>query len=210
MNVFEQAKVEDKKESSKKKAEVIKLEGQNADLLDEFCETKGKIKKYEAENEAINSSLLPIVQGIFFDKYEKEDKYPGSLSIAGHKEVASFVVQDKAKQYNAKEETVESLKSLLGEEKANELLEEEVEYSFNKKILNKDGVMEAISGAITKLVEEDAISEDDAADLLIQKKQTKVKKGTVQKLDKICKGDRSLMEQVFHALGSTVVSYLRT
>jgi hypothetical protein len=105
-------------------------------------------------------------------------------------ETVTFVVQDRSGQYKVSAEQEGALADLLGEDAAQSLLYTETSIGFERSILAKEGVGEAVEAAlesaIAGLVEAGTLSEDQAGELIQASQKTSFKPGTMDRMAEIC------------------------
>ncbi len=124
-------------------------------------------------------------------------------------ESVTFVVQDKTKTSVVNDEQVESLVDILGEDGTNDILTTVDTFAFNGEILGQEGVAEALSHAIAKLVEGDKITQEQADGLIVASTKRLVKPGTVDRLADVCGRSNVKIEQVMRTLNGPIVTYVK-
>jgi hypothetical protein len=133
-------------------------------------------------------------------------------------EKATFVVQDRSSQYQVKDDQVEALNSLLGEDRTQELLYTETSFGFNRDILAVPGVQEAIEAALEKAIGKltddskgrPVLTAEQAELLLDVKQKTAFKPGTLDRLTVVCGKDTTKIEQFLDIMGSSATRYVKT
>jgi hypothetical protein len=140
------------------------------------------------------------------------------VTIQNHKgQQVTYVVQDKCGQNAICQEQIELLQALLGEEGANELINECEAYGFNPDVMKQntlvegmtvqDIVFEVVSNAI---IGHEALTDDQKAELITSKVKTYLKKGTVAKLAQYCGAKSSAIAAFLECAGSAIVRYVKT
>ena len=129
-------------------------------------------------------------------------------------EKVTYVVQDRGGQYNVKPEQQEALAQLLGEDAAQELLFVETTLGFDRTILAIPGVSDAIEKslerAITKLMKEGTLTEDQAGELITAKQKTSFVPGTLAKAAQIVGRSTTKLAAFLDAMGSSCTRYIKT
>lgn len=125
----------------------------------------------------------------------------------------TFVVQDRSGQYGVKEENLEMLRDLLGSDAVDNMVYEETQIGFNRDILEKEGVSEAIElaleGAINGLIERGVLDGEQAASLIQVSSKTSFRPGTLQRAASITGKDTTKLSQMLDMMGSAVVRYVK-
>tara|TARA_R110002051_G_scaffold135411_1_gene208343 strand:+ start:2025 stop:2696 length:672 start_codon:yes stop_codon:yes gene_type:complete len=128
-------------------------------------------------------------------------------------EKLTYVVQDRCANAKVKEEQVEELERLFGEDKAGELIYEQTTFSFNPTLLAKKGVMPAIEaalvGAFEGMVESGLLTEEQSEDFLDCNQFRAFKPGTVAQLVQICGKDTQKIRELLDVMGSACVRYIK-
>lgn len=129
-------------------------------------------------------------------------------------EKVTFVVQDRGGQYNVKEDQVDALTQLLGEDATTNLLYTETTLGFDRLILAKEGVSEAIEKSLMRciegLVEGGKLSEEQASELVTAKQKTSFKPGTLGQAAAIVGRDVTRLAQFLDAMGSSCCRYVKS
>jgi hypothetical protein len=124
----------------------------------------------------------------------------------------TYVLADRSGQYNVKEEQKLVLNELLGADATQELLYEETSFSFNRDVMMKPGVSEAIEKALIKeiarLVKTGLLSEEDQ--LVDAKVKESFKPGTVARTGIICGSDSEKINSFLEAMGSSCCRFVKT
>lgn len=128
-------------------------------------------------------------------------------------EKVTYVVQDRGGQYNVKPEQVEALEQLLGVDAAGDLLYTETTLGFDRTILAKPGVGEAVEAAlescIGQLMEQGVLSSEQAGELITAKQKTSFKPGTLQQAAAIVGRDTTRLGKFLDAMGSSCTRYIK-
>jgi hypothetical protein len=129
-------------------------------------------------------------------------------------EKVTFVVQDRGGQYNVKEEQQDALAQLLGADAAADLLFTETTLGFDRTILAIPGVSDVIEGAlqraVTKLIKEKTVTEEQADELITAKVKTSFKPGTLDRAATIVGRDTTKLAAFLDAMGSSCTRYIKT
>jgi len=128
-------------------------------------------------------------------------------------EVVTFVLQDRSSQYAAKDEQLDDLRGLLGEDRANDLVGEETTIGFNRVVMSAEGVSEVVErhleAAVGELVSSGVLTDEQAAELIEVNVARRFKPGTVGRAGMLCGKDTVKVGQFFDALGSSAVRYIK-
>lgn len=128
-------------------------------------------------------------------------------------EKVTFVVQDRGGQYNIKDDNMDMLRQLLGDDAADELVYTETTISFNRAIMAIPGVSDAIEKAleavIQKLVKSEKLSEEQADELIDAKQKTAFKPGTLERAAEICGRNTTKLSQFLDIMGSSCTRYVK-
>jgi len=129
-------------------------------------------------------------------------------------EKVTFVVQDRGGQYNVKPEQVEALEQLLGVDAAGDLLYTETTLGFDRTILAKPEVGEAIEHALESciegLMERGVLSAEQASELITAKQKTSFKPGILQRAASIVGRDTTRLGKFLDAMGSSCTRYIKS
>lgn len=219
-NPFAKAKSkasDEPKATTKKKDQniVVLPEGEASEALKDLKKAKATEKQAKADATIAINVAQPVAMEKFWAAFAAADEKPETMKFQSHdkKALVTFVVQDRGGVKDVSDEQRETLEAVLGVEKTESILEETETYSFDSEIMNVEGVMDvlgpAVGKATEKLVKDGVLTEEQAAGLLQYSQRTVVKKGTLNKLSKLCDGDPQTMEQAAQALGSNVTAYLK-
>lgn len=178
--------------------------------VDEFIDAKERAKKAESDQLVAQNEVMPWARKEYYKLFSKKGVTPEKMSILGKSgKMVKLIFQDRSGKYDISPETLETLKTLLGVEKAEALVEETTDYSFDNAILYKDGVMDALGEAINGLVEKGLITAAESENILKAKPRRVVKKGVLDRLPDLCDNDSEQMQSVAEALGSNIVNYIQ-
>ena len=185
------------------------------DAVHQLVTLAGEAKTIEAKMKVHKSTVFEYANDRFFQTYAAGECFPETpMQVQnGDGEKVTFVVQDRAGQYAVKDEQIEQLIAILGEDAAKALVFEETKIGFNRDVLALPGVTEAVEKAleraISKLVAEETITAEQA-EALIQADLKRSFRGDIpQRLVQICGTDTTKMAAVVDALGSSCVRYIK-
>jgi hypothetical protein len=126
-------------------------------------------------------------------------------------EKVTFVTADRSTMYKVKPEQKEALTALLGEESVAELTYTEVAFKFNRDVMAKPGVAEAVEKALEavykklvtagKLTEEDVLVDADVKEAF--------KPGTLGRVGIICGKDTTKIRGFLDAMNSSFTKYIK-
>lgn len=179
--------------------------------IDEYVEAKQNIDELTAVANTAKECILAFALDKYFEKFAESQTKPDNIfQFAGQKEKVSLTVQDKGgdKRYKIKDPQVNALKAIIGEGATDEILEDQVEYKFNNKILEKEGVMDRLIGCMNQMAKDGLISEKDVSNMIDIKDFRTAKKGTLSRLATLCQ-NKDQMFETFSALGSSVSAYIK-
>ncbi len=177
-------------------------------------ELKAEVKALEAKMGVHKTLLLKYAKDEYYSDYAVNGVAPETpMKIQNHDgESVTFVVQER-NQYGVKDESVDALTQILGEDGAAELVYEETSFGFDRGLLAREGVMEVlgvhIEAAMEALVAAELCTEEEAEDLLDVKVKRSFMPGVLQRLGMIAGRNAGKMRQVCEALGSTCVQYIK-
>jgi len=171
-------------------------------------------KAIEAKQDVYKTQVLAFAKDRFYEDYAGNGMFPETpMRVQNHDgEAVTFVVQER-NQYGVKDESVDALTQILGEDAVKELLWEETVFGFNRDVLALDGVMDIlgkhIESAIGELVESGVLDEEKAGVLLDAEVKRSFRPGVLQRLALIAGRNSSKMRAVCDAMGSSVVQYVK-
>lgn len=177
--------------------------------IDDFVAAKQKMKDGESEKKVADAVASPYYRKEFIGRFAAAGVQPEKLFFKGEQQEVQLISQDRGGVTDVSDEQLQTLKTLLGEKKAEGLIEEFTQFSLDEDILNLPGVADILSGAIDQLVSKKVLSQEQADKLLVPKARRIVKKGTVDRLAQICDSDAELMGAVTDALGSNFTIYIK-
>ncbi|MDB4490199.1 hypothetical protein N9045_01645 [bacterium] len=128
-------------------------------------------------------------------------------------EKVTFVVQDRGGQYNVKPEQVEALEQLLGVDAASDLLYTETTLGFDRTVLAKPEVGQAVEAALESciegLIELGVLSTEQASELITAKQKTSFKPGTLARAATLVGRDTTRLTKFLDAMGSSCIRYIK-
>lgn len=218
--LFAQAKAkktETKKPKSKKKATTWVAGDPNGDkvagAVHEMVELTAQKKAIEAKMGAHKTIVLKFAHQRFFEAFADLGVFPETPMVVQNSdgEKVTYVVQDRSAQYGVKDEQMEALISLLGQDAAENLVAEETTFKFAREPMMRPEVQEILEkhleSAITEMHESGALNEDE--DLLDVDVRKAFKPGTLQRIAQICGRDTNRMAQFIDIMGSSAVRYVK-
>ena len=185
-----------------------------ARAVHEVVSLKAQEKAIQAKMGVHKTILLSHAKEQYYTAYSVTGVAPETpMKVQNHDgEAVTFVVQER-NQYGVKEESVEALTQILGEDGASELVYEETIFGFDRLTLAQPGVMEILGkhleAAMEELVETKTLSEDVAEGLLDASIKRSFMPGVLQRLGIICGKNAGKMRQVCESLGSSCVQYIK-
>lgn len=178
------------------------------EAIDAYVAAKDKMKEAEGEKQVANDTCLPWIKGEWLKTYATNGRPPEKIKVKGMKETVNLITQDRGGRYNVSDEQLETLKTILGPEKAEGIISEFTEFSIDSDLLNRPGVADVLSGAIDKLVSTKVLTQEEADKLLVAKARRVIKSGTYDSMAALCNNNPDMMTLLTEALGSNVVVYI--
>lgn len=181
--------------------ELVKLTREAKSVEAKMGVFKGHLKSYGEEN-YVNE----------FVKMGVSPETPMNIQTPEGDKV-TFVVQDRSSQYGVKEDQINALNDLLGEDATKEMLYEETTFGFNRDLLSLPGVMEivekSLEGAVKKLVDGGVLNEEQVGGLLDVKVKQAFKPGTLDRLVLVAGKDTTKVAQLLEIMGSSATRYVK-
>ena len=216
-NPFAAAQTTTPKETKKKgKGEIIEVtDDLISESIDEFVEASKKEKEAKADKKVASGVVLPTALEKFIGQFCTEGRQPETMKFRSKEgNQITLVVQDRGELYGVSDEQYDTLVSVIGENSTNKIVLETTVFKFNPQIVAKEGVMDvlgpAIGEALQKLVNDGAITDEEAGGLLTADSLRTIRKGTVADLSKVAGGDEDTMSNLIDALGSHVTTYVKS
>lgn len=127
----------------------------------------------------------------------------------------TFVVQDRGSQYDVKPDQVSALNQLFGEKMVkDDLLYTEATFGLNRVIMSIPGVSEAIEKAlekaVTTLVKNNVLDQDQAEELITVDQKTAFRPGTMDRAAILCGRSPVKLSMFLDAMGSSCCRYVKT
>lgn len=182
--------------------------------IHELVGLAAQAKAIEAKSKIFKTVVLNHAKDRYYTQYANLGVHPETpMKIQNQDgESATFVVQERS-QYGVKDESVDALTQILGEEGAKELIYEETVFGFNREILAIPGVMEVlgshIEAAMGDLVESGVLDEEKAGLLLDAETKRSFRPGVLQRLGIIAGKSAQRIRQICDSMGSSCVQYVK-
>lgn len=193
MNLFEEAKKKSTKSTAKKSGIEVPMPNHESDIL-KMDEIDKKLAELQAERDELRDKVTESAKKEFFKLYDKTQQFPGTLRIVAKSAEAQFIVPDKYKTID------EDRAKELAKKYSKEIVTEDTEYYFDKKMLKKH--MNTISELITQT---DKIDDHDKAELIKSKVKHTVAKGAIKNLKNPTFGTHKVSaEKVFEDIQPSV------
>ena len=174
-SLFEKAKEEPKKSTTKKDKLEVVVDGIEGDIA-EYHRINQRIKSLEAEKELLSGKLKEIGKAKFLQLYEEKNRKPDNFNLADGDEQILYMVQDK--YIKVSDEKANLLRAL-----GDGLVETLTTYEFDKETIEKKVGDKTIGDMISELIENSTeIPDDYKAKLIKAKVETRVPKGTIEKI----------------------------
>jgi hypothetical protein len=148
-------------------------------------------------------------------EYSTQGKKPGMpitiQNSEGHQ--VTFVVTDKSGSAAVKDDQVESLARILGEDGAQALLYEETTYKLNQQVLSLpgvfDGVEKALEAAVKKLHKAGKLTEEQSEAIIEADRKRTFTPKLLDRVPEICGRDTARTAEFLGALGSSLSTFIK-
>jgi len=193
-SLFSSAKVVEKKTATKEEKLSIVLKESEfpgfSNQLKRATEIRNISADLEAEGKMIEGQIKEIGKAQFINLYAKGKVNPGSFILKGEEGGAMmFIMMDKYLSIDS--DRAEQLKETFGED----TVSTSVEYSFNPTLLEK---YESVLSELIMNCKE--ITDEDKAELIVQKPKYSVSKGMIERVSAIAGNDAARMETVINSI----------
>lgn len=222
MGLFAKAASKKKEEAPKRAKGVAWLVGdpagdQVAKSVKELVELDAQAKAIDAKMSLHKTTVKKYAEAQYVSTYASEGVSPDTPMYVqtADGEKVTYVVQDRSGQYGVKEEQVDMLKSLLGEDAAEALLFQETRFGFNRLIMAVPGVQDAIEAALEGVVEQltsgenPVLSQEQAEELLEVDQKLAFRPGTLDRLTVIVGRDTGRIKAFLDIMGSSATRYVK-
>lgn len=220
--LFARAKSQSGKSSSAKKAATCWLVGDN-EITRAVSKSVQQLCVLNAESKALEAKMAvhkKIVSDYAFRNYVSDFAQLGVPPVSpmkvqdGEGNQVTYVVQDRSAQYDVRAEQVDRLMELLGPDLAEDCLYEEVTIGLDRDIMAIPGVSEAVERslerAISKLIGDGILTEDQSEKLVNVSQKRAFKPGTLGRAAMIVGRDTVKLRQFVEAMGSSCCRYVKT
>lgn len=188
-----------------------------AKSVKELVKLDAEAKAIEAKMSIHKTTVKKYAEAEYVSAYASEGVGPDTPMYVqtADGEKVTYVVQDRSSQYNVKEEQVDALNSLLGEDAAANLLFQETRFGFNREIMMVPGVQEALEAALEGVVEQltggekPVLTPDQAEELLEVNQKLAFKPGTLDRLAVIVGRDTGRIKAFLDIMGSSATRYVK-
>lgn len=174
-SLFDLAKTDVKKTSTKSKNPDVRVEGIESEIS-QYDEIVKKIKNLEAEKEIIGGRLKQIGRDKFLELYENDGRNPNNFNLADGDESILYMTYDKYLKVEPEKEAILSqYEGLLGID---------ITYKLDNEILEKKTPSGETNGEILNdlILNSTLISDSDKEKLLKVSRTVAIKKGTIDRL----------------------------
>lgn len=197
--------------NGKKEKPIIRVDDEEVSgAINDFVDAHERLKTAEADKGMASGVILPHCEDVFFSKFAEDERKPDTMRFRSLEDKSvTLVAQDRGERYDVSEEQKSTLRTLLGKKTLKDVIFETTIFSFNTDILEKDGVMDVLGKAVEDLVKSGTLTQDEADSLLVAECKTRVRKGVLESLGRLCGNDPDLMKQVKDALGSHMSIYIK-
>lgn len=125
----------------------------------------------------------------------------------------TFVVQDRSGQYSIKDEQVDVMVQLLGEDATNDIVYEENTIRFDRLVMSIEGVAEAVEkaleSAVRKLIKDGVLTEENADELIVVDSKRSLRPGTLERAAMVTGKDVIRLGAFLDAAGSQFCRYVK-
>lgn len=217
------AKAAAKKESAPKAAKksttwaVGDPQGDKVGLsVKELVRISGEMKALEAKKSLHSQVVSKHANASFIRDFAEAGVMPETPMkvVNADGDSVTFVVQDRGSQYALKDEQVEALEAVLGEDVVAGLVYDETTIQFNRSVMAVPGVSEALEAALEKAISglvKKGVLDADAADELVEAKVKRaLKPGTLDRAASLVGNDQTRLAAFIDAMGSGCTKYIKT
>lgn len=211
-NIFAKASAAAKVEPKGKKDDAVVYTPDSDEIrqaIDDLMDAKSRAKEAEADEKAAQGICNPWCRQKWVTLFSESGTTPDNFKVKGVKTVGHFIIQSRCGNYNVTDEQFDTLKTIVGNEVAETLVEEQTSYSINTDLLNKEGVANAISTALDTLVKKGILTAAELETLIVAKAKRVLTENTLDRLASLCNKDKNKMGLMLDALGSNVPSYVK-
>lgn len=206
--------------ASKKKATTwtVGTDPQQAQLeeaIHQLVTLKGEEKRIEAKMSPYKSLLKRYCEENFVRDFATSGYFPETpmqlVNQAGEK--VTYVVQDRTETTAIKEDQVELVRDLLGEDGAARVLCNRTTFNLNPILMGDERVAAVVDKHLTAAVEElvgTEVLKPETADELVEARRFQgFKPGLVERLTEFCGRNTALLQGVLEAMGSACIRYVK-
>ena len=181
--------------------------------LDQLVELNNQKKALEAKMDIPKRLLSQYAQQKYIDAYADTGVPPETpMQIVNENGAkATYVVQDRSSNYKVKEEQIDALTQMLGEDGAADMICTKTTYAFTEEAMTNPEVMQIIEKHLGAAVEE-LVGKglaNDVLDVLDPQTRTTFKPGVLGRLGLISGRNTTKLGQVLKALGGAAVRYIK-
>lgn len=172
-NLFDKAKKTTTKKSTKKNdIPLINIKGEDFDKkLREFAKLKKETDELKTQLSLVQTDIKETTIPKWCELYKEKKSYPGSALVTSDSE-SSFMFVPNDKYSSIDEERADELRDKYGDE----IIQEDVTYSFNSNLLEK------YASVLSELIENsNEIDDEDKEKLIIANTKISIQKGTIEK-----------------------------
>lgn len=183
--------------------------------LQELTKINAEMKALEAKKKIHANVVGNYAEQAFIRDFSELGVLPDTPMrvVNSEGDAVTYVVQDRGGQYKLKDEQIEMLEQILGEDAVPDLLYTQTTIGFNRYVMAIPGVSEEIEGAIMKavksLIKKQVIDEDTADDLITVDEKTAFKPGTLDRAATLVGRDQTRLKQFIDAMGSSCCRYVK-
>lgn len=181
--------------------------------LSVLVELNSQKKAIEAKMDLPKRVITQYAQDQYVEMYADVGVPPESPMQVVNEEgcKVTYVVQDRSSGYKVKEEQIEALAQLLGEDVASGMVCTETTFAFKREATTNPEMMAVIEKHLEKAVKElvKLGLAEDVLDVLEPETKTTFKPGILDRLGMIVGKDSVKLKGVLQTLGSAAVRYVK-
>lgn len=186
-----------------------------AKSLKELCQINADMKALEAKKNIHAKIVAQCADSNFVNDFCELGVLPDTPMkvVNGNGDAVTYVVQDRGGQYNLKDEQIEALNQILGEDAVQDLLYTQHTIKFSRTVMALPGVTEeidkALTSAVKRMVKNGVLDEDTADELVDVDEKTAFKPGTLDRAATLVGRDKTRLRAFLDAMGSSCCRYVK-
>lgn len=188
---------------------------QIAGSLKELSQINADIKALEAKKKIHASVVSAYAESNFINSFCDMGVMPDApMKIVNQNgDSATYVVQDRSGQYKLKDDQIDVLIQILGEDVVDDLLYTQHTIGFDRSIMAMPGVTEAVDKALTtavkRMLRDGVLDAQSADDLISVDAKIAFKPGTLDRAASLVGRDKGRLRSFIQAMGSSCCRYVK-